>query len=164
MLLTTLIAFLSFAHATNQYQWGIFENNDGQWSEVIERDVCIVGGGASGVHAAVSLVDLNKTVVLEEHKNCLRGDTHIYIHPGTGGLVDIGVVIFQPLPLLFDFFGELDVPLLNMSSVTWNTPGQPGNTPQPAAMFATLRTEVEFRDEPEIIRLTVTDEEVTEAF
>ncbi|KAI3317918.1 hypothetical protein HD806DRAFT_355619 [Xylariaceae sp. AK1471] len=164
MLLTTLVVFLASAHATNQYQWGIFEDNNGQWSEVIERDVCIVGGGASGVHAAVSLVDLNKTVVLVEQRNRLGGDTHTYIHPETGGLVDIGVVVFQPLPVVFDFFEKLDLPLLNMSSVTWNTPGQPANTSQPAAMFATLRTEVDFRDGSQIIRPTVTDEEVTEAF
>lgn len=37
MLLTTLFAFLASAHATNQHQWGIIEDNNGQWSEVIQN-------------------------------------------------------------------------------------------------------------------------------
>jgi heterodisulfide reductase subunit A-like polyferredoxin len=38
--------------------------------EVINRDVVIVGGGASGAHAAVKLRDMGKTIVLVE-----KGDT-----------------------------------------------------------------------------------------
>ncbi|KAI0502856.1 FAD/NAD(P)-binding domain-containing protein [Xylaria bambusicola] len=164
MLFTFVIGLLASVHATNRGQWGVFENNEGQWSEVVERDVCIVGGGASGVHAAVSLVDLNKTVVVVERRNRLGGDTHTYMHPETGGLVDIGVVIFQPLQAVFDFFKKLDLPLLNLSAVTTNTPGQPANTSQPAFTFATLRTYLDFRDGSNITRPTVTDEEVAEAF
>ncbi|KAI1207928.1 uncharacterized protein F4807DRAFT_433758 [Annulohypoxylon truncatum] len=164
MLSILLFALLSHVHATDLHSWGIFDNNFGEWSEVIERDVCIVGGGASGVHAAVSLVDLNKTVVVVERNNRLGGDTHTYIHPETNSLVDIGVVIFQPLSVVYDFFEKLNLPLLNMSAVQWNVPGQPANTSQPAAMFATLRADVDFRDGTDILLQTDTSDAVTDAF
>lgn len=39
--------------------------------EVINRDVVIVGGGASGAHAAVKLRDMGKSVVLVEKRDIL---------------------------------------------------------------------------------------------
>lgn len=39
--------------------------------KIISRDVVIVGGGASGSHAAVSLRDLGKSVVVVEKKSTL---------------------------------------------------------------------------------------------
>lgn len=39
--------------------------------EVINRDVVIVGGGASGAHAAVKLRDMGKSVVLVEKRDKL---------------------------------------------------------------------------------------------
>lgn len=39
--------------------------------EVINRDVVIVGGGASGAHAAVKLRDMGKTIVLVEKRDKL---------------------------------------------------------------------------------------------
>ncbi|KAI0481791.1 hypothetical protein F4859DRAFT_476011 [Xylaria cf. heliscus] len=164
MLSLLLVALLRFVLADHSYHWDVINNNHGQWSELVERDVCIVGGGASGVHAAVSLADLNKTVVVVERRNRLGGDTHTYIHPETGALVDIGVVIFQPLDVVFDFFKKLKLPLLNMSAVQWNTPGQPPNISQPAAMFATLHADIDFRDGTEVVRQKDNDDAVTEAF
>lgn len=38
---------------------------------VINRDVIIVGGGASGAHAAVKLRDMGKTIVLVEKQDRL---------------------------------------------------------------------------------------------
>lgn len=39
--------------------------------EVVNRDVVIVGGGASGAHAAVKLRDMGKTIVLVEKRDRL---------------------------------------------------------------------------------------------
>ncbi|KAL2281341.1 hypothetical protein FJTKL_11750 [Diaporthe vaccinii] len=38
-------------------------------NEVINRDVVIVGGGASGAHAAVKLRDMGKTIALVEKRD-----------------------------------------------------------------------------------------------
>lgn len=40
-------------------------------TDTITRDVVIVGGGASGAHAAVSLSDMGKTVVVVEKQSQL---------------------------------------------------------------------------------------------
>ncbi|CAG9998325.1 unnamed protein product [Clonostachys byssicola] len=146
------LAGLGLALLASAKNWSIIEINDGQWSDVLERDVCVIGGGASGVHAAVSLVDANKTVVVVERNNRLGGHTHTYTDPETGALVDIGVVVYQPKPVVTDFFGKFGVPLLNMSSVPWNVPGQPANKSQPAAMYNTIRRDTDFRDGSEVVR------------
>jgi len=71
-----LSAVLVYVQLAASFSWSIIDINYGEWSEVRERDVCIVGGGASGVHAAVSLLDLNKTVVVVERNAFLGGCTH----------------------------------------------------------------------------------------
>lgn len=139
-------AVFTYIKLAVSHGWSVIDINNGEWSETVERDVCIVGGGASGVHAAVSLVDLNKTVVVVERNEFLGGGTHTYIDPETQATVDIGVVIFQPFPVVFDFFAKLKVPLLNMSSVEVNKPGEKTNFSLPAAMFNTIRRDADFRD------------------
>lgn len=151
-LVAVTFAVLSYIKLAVSHDWSVININNGQWSETIERDVCIVGGGASGVHAAVSLVDLNKTVVVVERNDFLGGGTHTYIDPKTQATVDIGVVIFQPFPVVFDFFAKLKVPLLNMSSVEVNKPGEKANFSLPAAMFNTIRKDADFRDGSEVNR------------
>lgn len=152
MNLAWLLALISYVELAASRDWSLFDTNDGQWSEVIERDVCIIGGGASGVHAAVSLVDLNKTVVVVECNDRLGGHTHTYTDPKTGLPIDIGVVVFQPLQVVYDFFSKFDLPLLNMSSITPNEPGQPANMSQPANLYNTIRKDVDFRNGSEVVR------------
>lgn len=79
----------------------------------ITRDVVIVGGGASGAHAAVSLRDMGKTVVVVEKQSQLvsglvhrsnggdeilesnelpqGGHTETYWDPDTGNAINVGV-------------------------------------------------------------------------
>ncbi|KAH7310886.1 hypothetical protein B0I35DRAFT_470608 [Stachybotrys elegans] len=121
-------------------------------AEELRRDVCIVGGGASGTHAAVSLIDQNKTVIVIDREDRLGGNTHTWTDPHTGRLVDIGVVVFQPKQVVFDFFSKFDLPLLNLSSIQWNEPGQPANISQPAAIYNTLRIDTDFRDGSNVTR------------
>ncbi|KAJ3575845.1 hypothetical protein NPX13_g3888 [Xylaria arbuscula] len=164
MLSAIFFGFLHCVSAKDSQGWGVIDINRGEWSEVIERDVCIVGGGASGVHAAVSLTDLNRTVVIVEQNNRLGGHTETYIDPGTKTPVDIGVVLFQPIPQVYDFFKKLNVPFLNTSAIKANTPGEPANTSLPALAYATLRKEVDFRGGMEVVRQTSSREEIAEAF
>ncbi|RYP70060.1 hypothetical protein DL769_005106 [Monosporascus sp. CRB-8-3] len=152
MHLLLLLGVLSHAKLVTSQGWSLFDINHGEWSEVIERDICIIGGGSSGVHAAVSLVDSNKTVVIVERNDRLGGHTHTYTHPETGMLVDIGVVVFQPFPVVYDYFDKFKLPLLNLSSIEWNEPGQPPNKSQPAAIYNTIRIDTDFRDGSDVTR------------
>ncbi|RYP83578.1 hypothetical protein DL769_001332 [Monosporascus sp. CRB-8-3] len=114
--------------------------------EVITRDVCVIGGGSSGIHAAVSLNDLNKTVAVVEQSGRLGGHTATYIDPKTQTPIDFGVIIHQPLKELTGFFERFGIPLLNMSSGHWNRPGEPANQSLPSVGYSTFRKDVDFRN------------------
>ncbi|KAH8688018.1 hypothetical protein BGZ60DRAFT_363995 [Tricladium varicosporioides] len=162
LLLSAILVYVQLAAAS--YVWSVIDINNGEWSEILDRDVCIVGGGASGVHAAVSLVDLNRTVVVVERNDFLGGGTHTYTDPETQATVDIGVVIFQPVPVVFNFFNKFNVSLLNMSSVQVNKAGEPANPSLPAAMFNTIRRDADFRGGSTVTRNVSSGEEEAKAF
>lgn len=44
-------------------------------NEVLERDVCVIGGGASGTYAAVQLQQMGKSVALIEKQSRLGGQS-----------------------------------------------------------------------------------------
>jgi hypothetical protein len=80
---------------------------------IVERDVCVVGGGSSGTYTAVRLRDLGKSVVVVERDDHLGGHTNTYRDPATGLTTDIGVVDFHDLPIVRDYFGRFGVPLVS---------------------------------------------------
>lgn len=88
---------------------------------VIRRDVCVIGGGASGTYAAVRLRDLGHSVAVVERAGRLGGHTETYHDPVSGGSTDIGVLIYHDIPLVRDFFGRFGVPLVRYT-------GQGGTT------------------------------------
>ncbi|KAH8593610.1 hypothetical protein B0O99DRAFT_653146 [Bisporella sp. PMI_857] len=99
-------------------RWSYFDI-DGEWSKTLERDVCVAGEGAGGTHAAVSLIDLNKTVVVIERNDYLGGHTNTYFN----------------------------VSLLNMSSVKVNEAGQPPKKAVPALLYNTVPYYLDFRND-----------------
>ena len=90
-------------------------------SEVITRDVLVIGGGATGTYAAIRLRDLGRSVAVVETADRLGGHTHTYADPATGAKVDIGVVVWHDLPIVRDWFARFDVPL---TKATFDLPGQ----------------------------------------
>jgi flavin-dependent amine oxidoreductase len=93
-----------------------------QTGRVMERDVCVIGGGSSGTYTAVRLRDMGKSVALVERTGRLGGHTQSFRDPVTGGTVDIGVVVFHDLPLVRDYFAKLGVPVQTSSATN---PGAP---------------------------------------
>lgn len=61
-------------------------------SEVIHKDVVILGGGASGTYAAVRLrEDYGKDILLVEMEPILGGHTNTFFIPGTDSAFNYGV-------------------------------------------------------------------------
>lgn len=79
--------------------------------DVVERDFAIIGGGAAGTYAAISLADQNKTVTVVEVTDRLGGNTRTFRDEATGTSIDIGVQLHQDIPLVRDFFERLNSPL-----------------------------------------------------
>jgi len=81
-------------------------------SLVIERDVCILGGGSTGTFSALHLRDAGKTVVVLERKQRLGGHAETFRDPVTGRTIDYGVIVLHDLPVVRDYFARLGVPLV----------------------------------------------------
>jgi len=87
-------------------------------SEVIERDVAIVGGGATGTYAAVRLrEDLNQTVIVVEQQNHLGGHVNTYIDTARGIPIDYGVEVYDSLPAAIAFFQRFKIAMIPEGSV-----------------------------------------------
>ena len=84
--------------------------------DILSYDFCVIGGGAAGTYAAISLRDLNKTVAVVEPQGRLGGHTLTYIDPASKATIDIGVIIFvSNEELTRNFFGRSNIPLTDIS-------------------------------------------------
>lgn len=80
-------------------------------SDVISRDVLIIGGGSSGTYSALRLRDLGKSVAVVEAKGLLGGHTETWTDPVSRGKVELGVIIFHDNELVRKYFGRYQIPL-----------------------------------------------------
>jgi len=76
---------------------------------VIHRDVLIVGGGSSGTYSAIRLQQEGKSIALIEKEAVLGGHTNTYVDPVTGTTIDHGVIDFQNLTVVREYFDFLAV-------------------------------------------------------
>jgi len=81
-------------------------------TKTIERDVCVIGGGASGTYTAVAVKDAGRSVVVLERQQRLGGHCETYVDPATGIPTDIGVVVLHNLPVVTNYFARLGAPLI----------------------------------------------------
>ncbi|KAL4813476.1 hypothetical protein BDW67DRAFT_187583 [Aspergillus spinulosporus] len=58
--------------------------------DVVERDFAIIGGGAAGTYAAISLADLNKSFTVVEMTDRLGVNSRTFRDEATGASIDIG--------------------------------------------------------------------------
>ncbi|KAF2447901.1 amine oxidase, flavin-containing superfamily [Karstenula rhodostoma CBS 690.94] len=104
-------AALTLAAPSTTNNYGHFDPSD-----IIERDVAIIGGGAAGTHASISLKDKGKSVIVIEKKDRIGGHAETYIDSATGTPIDMGVIIFHNLTIVRDYFARFDVPLITLGS------------------------------------------------
>ncbi|OHW95983.1 amine oxidase [Colletotrichum incanum] len=90
-------------------------------ADVIERDVVILGGGASGAHAAAQLHDFNKTVALIEKQNRLGGHVASFTDPQTGKLYDYGVNSYTDYGAALEFFARFNISVQSPARLSLKT-------------------------------------------
>ncbi|KAJ5723427.1 hypothetical protein N7488_001462 [Penicillium malachiteum] len=90
--------------------------------DIIERDFAIIGGGAAGTYAAVSLADQNKTFTVVEVTDRLGGNTRTFRDESTGVSVDIGVQLHENITIVRDFFKRLNSPLTAFENSDYGDP------------------------------------------
>ncbi|KAF1947527.1 hypothetical protein EJ02DRAFT_499285 [Clathrospora elynae] len=101
---------------------------------------------ASGTHAAISLRDKGKTIIVIEKKARLGGHTETYTDPSTNTAQDYGVAIYHNISAVRDYFGRFGVPLVaqnenGSTSVNFDfRTGKPVNitSPSPEAVGAAM--------------------------
>ncbi|KAL4882552.1 hypothetical protein BJY04DRAFT_36999 [Aspergillus karnatakaensis] len=76
--------------------------------DTIARDVCILGGGATGTYAAVQLIERGRSVVIVEPKDHLGGHSDMAYLPG-GKELDFGIRAYFDQEVVKDFFAQLHV-------------------------------------------------------
>ncbi|OCL01635.1 flavin-containing superfamily amine oxidase [Glonium stellatum] len=91
--------------------------NEAEFSEsdIITRDVCIIGGGSSGTYSAIRLQQMGKSVAVVEKESVLGGHVNTYFDPVTGESFDYGVISFDNITVVrnyFDHFGIKLAPLV----------------------------------------------------
>ncbi|KAE8397191.1 hypothetical protein BDV37DRAFT_266280 [Aspergillus pseudonomiae] len=73
-------------------------------------DVVVMGGGASGTHAAIQLRRQNRTIALIEQEERLGGQVNTYLDPKTGIKVEYGVNQYTHNDAATQLFEYLKVP------------------------------------------------------
>lgn len=105
-LLATAMAFAAMARAA-------VHQHDTVKPQYIERDVVILGAGASGTYAAVRLrEDFKKTILVVERDDHLGGHVDTYIVPETNTPIDYGVLSYWDYGPAKDFFARMDVKIV----------------------------------------------------
>lgn len=101
-----LVMFLRVAHASaNERGFGV--------SHIIERDIAILGAGASGTYAAVRLrEDYNRSIVVVEKDDHIGGHVNTYIDSETNAPVDYGVLSYWDYGPAKAFFARMNVEIV----------------------------------------------------
>jgi hypothetical protein len=86
-------------------------------SQILTRDVAIIGGGASGTYAAVRLhSDLDISVIVIEPKNRLGGHVDTYTVPETNTTLEFGVQSYMRYGPAEDFYARFGIEIIPFSS------------------------------------------------
>jgi hypothetical protein len=86
-------------------------------SDIVTRDVTIIGGGSSGTYAAIRLRELGHSVAVVEQKDTLGGHVNTFFDPVTGESVDYGVIVFEAIPVVLNYFAHFNITLVQASAL-----------------------------------------------
>jgi phytoene dehydrogenase-like protein len=93
-------------------------------AKCIDVDVAVIGGGSSGIHAAINLKDAGAKVVVIEKKDQIGGHAETYVNPKNKVLANIGVVIFENIQSVQKYFTRLEVPYVNRNPIAASGPSK----------------------------------------
>ncbi|WQF82896.1 Putative FAD/NAD(P)-binding domain superfamily [Colletotrichum destructivum] len=122
---------------------------DSAATKIVHKDVVILGGGASGSHAAIRLrEDYNKTIIVVEKQARIGGHVATFTDPETGNNYDYGVNSYTDYTGAREFVARLNVSVATPARLALTTTyadfktGKPTNYSLPAAADTTaaLRT------------------------
>lgn len=91
-------------------------------AQAITRDVTVIGGGSAGTYAAIRLHQMNQTVAVIEKSGRLGGHTDTYFDPAAGTHVDFGVIFFDNLTVVYDYFDYFNIPLTTVPASSGEQP------------------------------------------
>lgn len=111
ILAAVLTATANAGTVTSQFDTKLFKSSD-----IIWRDVAVIGGGSAGTYSAISLKDKGKSVIVIEKNGYLGGHTETYIDPATGTPMDMGVMIWHDISVVKEYFKRFDIPLAKAES------------------------------------------------
>ncbi|KAM0809096.1 putative Amine oxidase [Seiridium cardinale] len=105
----TVLGLIASQHSSHLAAAAISESAA---SRIIEKDVVIIGGGASGAHAAVRLrEDLGKSIIIVEKQDNLGGHVETYVDPVSGKPYDYGVNSYTEYGDAEAFFTRFNISL-----------------------------------------------------
>lgn len=109
-----LVRFCILALFFSAIAFGAINEHEYSSSDIITADVCIIGGGSSGTYSAIRLQQLGKSVALIEKKSRLGGHVNTFKDSVTGRTFDDGVILFDNISVVRNYFQLLDVPLARL--------------------------------------------------
>jgi hypothetical protein len=100
--------------ALSLFAWGT-PTQAASAGNILERDIAIIGGGASGVYAALRLREMNHSLAVVEERSSFGGHVSTYTIPGTETHVDYGAQGFGgDEEAIHRFFGYYNIPLIRV--------------------------------------------------
>ncbi|KAL2066356.1 hypothetical protein VTL71DRAFT_2427 [Oculimacula yallundae] len=96
-------------------------------TSTVDVDLVVIGGGSGGIHAAIQLKDAGAKVIVIEKKKQIGGHAETYKAPN-GTPINAGVVVFEDLPVVNNYFTRLNVNKTLFSFSTDTPPSTPPST------------------------------------
>ncbi|KAL4803802.1 hypothetical protein BDV18DRAFT_39595 [Aspergillus unguis] len=109
----------------------------------ITRDVCILGGGATGTYAAVQLLERGQSVIVVEQKSALGGHSDTFYTPD-GEPINYGILSYFDEKVVRDFLAllgvehELYTSAIQTDYVNFKTGQRVSSTTDPAGLVGAL--------------------------
>ena len=108
---------LLFLHAMLPFVGGSY----GDPLPTLFRDVCIIGGGSGGTYSAIRLQQLGMNVALIEKEDHLGGHVNTFVDAATNTTFDYGVISFDNISVVTNYFAHFEVPLTGLNHTSGNT-------------------------------------------